>query len=157
MGDGEREGDEVFVGYPCKRVSRFLFCWAVYLLMILFVPSSRRPFVPADHWLVTSQLDMNSFVEAAVYVLPIYSLFSTHPTLLLQPRRTATIKTRLGPPTPPVQAPNRRHVTALRDPQHHPIRHFDSKPAYPSFTIVMNDMTSRGPGADSRESSIFGA
>jgi ubiquitin-protein ligase E3 C len=30
--------------------------------------SSRKPFVPADHWLVTSQLDMNSFVEAAVYV-----------------------------------------------------------------------------------------
>ena len=36
--------------------------------------SSRKPFVPADHWLVTSQLDMNSFVEAAVYV----SCFTFH-------------------------------------------------------------------------------
>jgi len=28
--------------------------------------SSRKPFVPVDHWLATSQLDVNSFVEAAV-------------------------------------------------------------------------------------------
>ncbi|KAF8874714.1 hypothetical protein CPB84DRAFT_1817858 [Gymnopilus junonius] len=27
---------------------------------------SRRPFVPPDHWLITSQLDMHSFVEAAI-------------------------------------------------------------------------------------------
>ena len=30
---------------------------------------SRKPFVPPDHWLVTSQLDINSFFDAAVYVL----------------------------------------------------------------------------------------
>lgn len=30
--------------------------------------SSRRPFTPPDHWLVTSQIDVLSFVEAAVYV-----------------------------------------------------------------------------------------
>ena len=30
--------------------------------------SSCKPFVPVDHWLVTSQLDMNSFIDAAVYV-----------------------------------------------------------------------------------------
>ena len=67
MGGGKREGDKVFVGYPCERVS------SVHLFSIQFRPlmvgsSSRKPFVPADHWLVTSQLDMNSFVEAAVYV-----------------------------------------------------------------------------------------
>ncbi|RDB26515.1 hypothetical protein Hypma_005662 [Hypsizygus marmoreus] len=28
---------------------------------------SRRPFVPPDHWLVTSQIDMQSFVEAAIF------------------------------------------------------------------------------------------
>jgi len=28
--------------------------------------SSRKPFVPSGHWLVTSQLDMNSFIDAAV-------------------------------------------------------------------------------------------
>ena len=37
---------------------------------------SRRPFVPANHWLVTSQLDMNSFVEAAVYVPVLISQYS---------------------------------------------------------------------------------
>ena len=30
--------------------------------------SSRRPFTPPDHWLVTSQVDMVSFIDAAVYV-----------------------------------------------------------------------------------------
>ena len=39
-------------------------------------PSSRKPFVPADHWLVTSQLDMNLFVEAAVYV-PLFNFSIT--------------------------------------------------------------------------------
>ncbi|KAG5644449.1 hypothetical protein DXG03_008348 [Asterophora parasitica] len=28
---------------------------------------SRKPFVPPDHWLVTSQIDVNSFVEAAIF------------------------------------------------------------------------------------------
>ncbi|KAF9456890.1 hypothetical protein BDZ94DRAFT_1274548 [Collybia nuda] len=28
---------------------------------------SRKPFVPADHWLVSSQIDMQSFVEAAIF------------------------------------------------------------------------------------------
>ncbi|KAF8182521.1 HECT-domain-containing protein [Pholiota molesta] len=35
-------------------------------LLGIHARDSRKPFVPADHWLVTSQLDMNSFVEAAV-------------------------------------------------------------------------------------------
>ena len=30
--------------------------------------SSRRPFTPPDHWLVTSHVDMNTFISAAVYV-----------------------------------------------------------------------------------------
>jgi hypothetical protein len=34
---------------------------------ILFL-SSRKPFVPPDQWLATSQLDMQSFIEAAMYV-----------------------------------------------------------------------------------------
>ncbi|KAG6807101.1 hypothetical protein H0H93_001969, partial [Arthromyces matolae] len=28
---------------------------------------SRKPFVPPNHWLVTSQIDVQSFVEAAIY------------------------------------------------------------------------------------------
>ena len=31
--------------------------------------SSRKPFTPPGHWLVSSQIDMQSFVEAAVYVV----------------------------------------------------------------------------------------
>ena len=42
--------------------------------MFLFVPSLRRPFVPANHWLVTtSHLEVNLFVEAAAYVPTIYT------------------------------------------------------------------------------------
>ena len=37
------------------------------LTLILF-RSSRKPFVPPDQWLATSQLDMQSFIEAAMYV-----------------------------------------------------------------------------------------
>ena len=66
MGDGKREGDEVLVGYPCERVSSVRLSLSIRPLMM--ESSSRKPFVPADHWLVKSQLDMNSFVEAAVYV-----------------------------------------------------------------------------------------
>jgi ubiquitin-protein ligase E3 C len=28
--------------------------------------SSRRPFTPPDHWLVSTQIDLRSFVEAAL-------------------------------------------------------------------------------------------
>lgn len=31
-----------------------------------YFQSSRRPFTPSGHWLITSQLDLQSFVEAAV-------------------------------------------------------------------------------------------
>jgi len=73
VGDGKRESDEVFVGYPRERVSlSFFFVLYFSCSRFPFVPSSRRPFVPADHWLVTAQLDMNSFVEAAVYAFHIY-------------------------------------------------------------------------------------
>jgi len=64
-GDGKREGGKVFVGYPCKSVSSVYF----HLIRVLMVgSSSHKPFLPADHWLVTSHLDMNLFVEAAACV-----------------------------------------------------------------------------------------
>lgn len=28
--------------------------------------SSRRPFTPKDHWLMTSQFDLNSFIQSVV-------------------------------------------------------------------------------------------
>ncbi|KAF8428416.1 HECT-domain-containing protein [Boletus edulis BED1] len=36
-------------------------------LQAIHARDSRRPFMPEDHWHVNSQIDMNSFVEAAVY------------------------------------------------------------------------------------------
>ena len=42
--------------------------------------------MPEDHWHVNSQIDMNSFVEAAVYV-PHPSVFASDPDLKLNPLR----------------------------------------------------------------------
>ncbi|KIK81041.1 hypothetical protein PAXRUDRAFT_833139 [Paxillus rubicundulus Ve08.2h10] len=36
-------------------------------LQAIHARDSRRPFMPEDHWHVSSQMDMNSFIEAAVY------------------------------------------------------------------------------------------
>ncbi|KIJ59650.1 hypothetical protein HYDPIDRAFT_32985 [Hydnomerulius pinastri MD-312] len=36
-------------------------------LQAIHARDSRRPFMPEDHWHVSSQIDMNSFIEAAVY------------------------------------------------------------------------------------------
>ncbi|EMD40028.1 hypothetical protein CERSUDRAFT_46274 [Gelatoporia subvermispora B] len=40
-------------------------------LQAIHARDSRRPFTPPDHWLMTPQVDMVSFIEAAVYVLPL--------------------------------------------------------------------------------------
>jgi len=36
------------------------------LLRQIHARDSRRPFTPTDHWLMTSEIDMNNFVEAIV-------------------------------------------------------------------------------------------
>ena len=59
--------------------------------------------MPAGQWLVTTaHLDMNSFVEAAVYGVCAYYLhiyiFPTFFTPILQPRKTTIIQTRLAAP-----------------------------------------------------------
>ncbi|KAF5367884.1 hypothetical protein D9615_010487 [Tricholomella constricta] len=49
---------------------------------------SRKPFVPQDHWLVTSQIDVQSFVEAAIFEereLSNTASTSTSPPPLLRP------------------------------------------------------------------------
>lgn len=40
-------------------------CPRFYYLTVFFI-SSRRPFTPLNHWLVSSQLNLHSFVEAAM-------------------------------------------------------------------------------------------
>ncbi|KAF9543333.1 HECT-domain-containing protein [Agrocybe pediades] len=72
-------------------------------LLGIHARDSRKAFVPPDHWLVTSQLDMNSFVEAAVLE---EQQLSTHPDLPLplslsrhhplSKRQIASLSPRLG-------------------------------------------------------------
>ena len=38
-------------------------------LVAIHSRDSRKPFVPPDHWLVSSQVDMDSFIDAAMYVV----------------------------------------------------------------------------------------
>ena len=62
-GDGKREGGKVFVGYPRKSVS------SIRLFSSNSCAHGGVKFTQTIFtWLVTSHLDMNSFVEAAAYV-----------------------------------------------------------------------------------------
>ncbi|PPQ97471.1 hypothetical protein CVT26_002819, partial [Gymnopilus dilepis] len=64
QGTGHGEGNYVSDELRCswdvvrEKVTR--------CLVGIHARDSRRPFVPPDHWLITSQLDMQSFVEAAI-------------------------------------------------------------------------------------------
>ena len=47
--------------------------------VVFFCPvSSRKPFTPPGHWLVSSQIDMQSFIEAAVYAPVFHSRKRTY-------------------------------------------------------------------------------
>lgn len=76
--------------------------------------------MPEDHWHVNSQIDMNSFVEAAVYV-PLPDVFSSNPIVFQV--RGATSR-RLGSPslqlTSPVD-PFSSIVSAIRGAQQHSV------------------------------------
>jgi hypothetical protein len=59
MGDGEREGDEVFVGYPCERVSNVRLCLSsssahggVKFTQTICTCGSLACYIPARHELV---------------------------------------------------------------------------------------------------------
>ena len=56
----------MFTGYPCERVSDRLLPDFLLHLILPSVLSSRKSFTPPDHWLVTSQIDVQPFVEAAL-------------------------------------------------------------------------------------------
>ena len=63
VGCPKRKIDKMSSCCSCTGVSQGNSC---SLPALTHSDSSRKPFVPADHWLVTSQLDVNSFVDAAV-------------------------------------------------------------------------------------------
>ncbi|KAF8960501.1 HECT-domain-containing protein [Flammula alnicola] len=97
-------------------------------LLGIHARDSRKPFVPVDHWLVTSQLDMNSFVEAAVLEEQQLSKPDSHAPRILSKRQIAAMSPRLGILNNiPFAIPFEVRVSIFR--------HF-----------VMNDMMSRGNG-----------
>ncbi|KAF8344487.1 HECT-domain-containing protein [Amanita rubescens] len=62
----------------------------------LFHHSSRKPFVPPDHWLVSSQIDMDSFIEAAIFEEQKLMDDSSPIAGLLTKRQIAVMSPRLG-------------------------------------------------------------
>jgi len=63
LGPPKGKIDKMSSSYSCTRVSQGNLHSQPVLTNF---DSSRKPFVPVDHWLATSQLDVNSFVDAAV-------------------------------------------------------------------------------------------
>ncbi|PSR73718.1 hypothetical protein PHLCEN_2v10437 [Hermanssonia centrifuga] len=68
------------------------------LLQAIHARDSRQPFMPPDHWLVTSQLDIGPFVEAAVFEEREISgaTEGTRQTRAMSQRQIALISPRLG-------------------------------------------------------------
>ncbi|KAI0755393.1 HECT-domain-containing protein [Daedaleopsis nitida] len=67
---------------------------ATKCLQALHARDSRRPFTPADHWLVTAHMDMNSFIQAAI--LEEKQLSDPEGGRVLTKRQIAQISPRLG-------------------------------------------------------------
>ncbi|KAL1745181.1 HECT-domain-containing protein [Schizophyllum fasciatum] len=66
-------------------------------LTAIHARDSRKPFVPRDHWLITSQVDMQAFVEAAVYEEQKLSQDDADlPSRALSKRQIAAMSPRLG-------------------------------------------------------------
>jgi len=121
VGERKRESDKVFIGYSRSRVRS---PFSIPSDTSNARPSSRKQFIPPDGWLVTSKIDVNSFIEAAVCVSVFFLL-----TIALTPyqsRRTTTVHI-FRPPTRPhtrsIKAANRQHVTTPWGTQQHPLRH----------------------------------
>lgn len=83
---------------------------------------SRKPFVPVDHWLVTSQLDMNSFVEAAVYVPVLLIVIWPRLTSSSQSRGPTDIEPDTAAAARPLQAANRGDVAPPGNSEQHSVR-----------------------------------
>ena len=59
----------------------------------ILVPSSRRPFTPPDHWLAPGRFDMQSFIEAAMFVPYISSILCLAHLAIV--RKTPTFRSQL--------------------------------------------------------------
>ncbi|KAI0366687.1 HECT-domain-containing protein [Pilatotrama ljubarskyi] len=69
---------------------------ATKCLQALHARDSRRPFTPPDHWLVTSQLDMTSFIQAAIFEEKQLSQPEDGRPTAMSKRQVAYLSPRLG-------------------------------------------------------------
>ncbi|KAI0357322.1 HECT-domain-containing protein [Trametes cingulata] len=69
---------------------------ATKCLQALHARDSRRPFTPPDHWLVTSQLDMTSFIQAAIFEEKQLSQPENGRPTAMSKRQVAYLSPRLG-------------------------------------------------------------
>ncbi|KAG5338592.1 hypothetical protein C0989_006883 [Termitomyces sp. Mn162] len=130
-------------------------------LLGIHARDSRKPFVPPGHWLVTSQIDVQSFVEAAMYVQQAPSctlltlsfryeereLSSTVPDspVLLSPRNHSYSKRQLAHLSPRLGVLNNIPFAIPFDVRVSVFRHF-----------VVNDAVARASSRDHRETFFYG-
>ncbi|CDO70815.1 hypothetical protein BN946_scf184801.g6 [Trametes cinnabarina] len=69
---------------------------ATKCLQALHARDSRRPFTPPDHWHMTSQLDVNSFIQAAIFEEKQLSQPENGRAAALSKRQIAYLSPRLG-------------------------------------------------------------
>ncbi|KAI0632541.1 HECT-domain-containing protein [Trametes polyzona] len=69
---------------------------ATKCLQALHARDSRRPFTPPDHWLVTSQVDMTSFIQAAIFEEKELSQPENGRARTMSKRQIAYLSPRLG-------------------------------------------------------------
>ncbi|KAH9890126.1 HECT-domain-containing protein [Cubamyces lactineus] len=69
---------------------------ATKCLQALHARDSRRPFTPPDHWLMTSQLDMSSFIQAAIFEEQQLSQPENGRAAAMSKRQVAYLSPRLG-------------------------------------------------------------
>ena len=121
----EGESYEVYVGDPCEGVS-FLF-WRVrqvglllrFWSAVLTLVSSRKPFTPLGHWSVSSQIDIQSFIQTIMHApTSPASANKFTPKAVPQLRRTATMSTNRFLP---LLASNSLHVPAPGHAEQHPL------------------------------------
>ncbi|KAH0581180.1 hypothetical protein H2248_012302 [Termitomyces sp. 'cryptogamus'] len=114
-------------------------------LLGIHARDSRKPFVPPGHWLVTSQIDVQSFVEAAIYEERELSSTVPDSPVLLSPRNHSYSKRQLAHLSPRLGVLNNIPFAIPFDVRVSVFRHF-----------VVNDAVARASSRDHRETFFYG-
>ncbi|KAG6888453.1 hypothetical protein C0995_008128 [Termitomyces sp. Mi166 len=106
---------------------------------------SRKPFVPAGHWLVTSQIDVQSFVEAAIFEERELSNVTPDSPVLPIPRNQGYSQRHLTHLSPRLGVLNNIPFTIPFDIRVSIFRHF-----------ALNDAVARASSRDNRDHFFYG-